>query len=197
MQHPSHYHRSILHAESHLISRPLRSVAAAALVVLLLCLPASPSQAQQIPASQWAVFRQIDGLLATDLHVVLPANGAIWFGGQNGVSRFDGTWTTYPLTDQAKTARADAAEDPASLVRAMAVDTDQNLSLEVWQEAGPGKYGYVQVFTHPRRHCLAIEPMTCAPNAFQNGMGLVVLQPGQSLLAACGVALAKPRPISK
>ena len=65
--------------------------------------------------------------MATDLHVVLPANGAIWFGGQNGVSRFDGTWTTYPLTDQAKTARADAAEDPASLVTAMAVDSDQNL----------------------------------------------------------------------
>lgn len=77
------------------------------------------------------------------------------------------------------------------------VDTDLDLSLELWQEAGPGKYGYVQVFTHPRRHCLAIEPMTCAPNAFQNGMGLVVLEPGQSLVAACGVVLAKPRSTAK
>ena len=63
-------------------------------------------------------------------------------------------------------------------------------SLEVWQEVGPGKYGYVQVFTHPRRHCLAIEPMTCAPNAFNNGMGLVVLRPGEVLRTACGVRLS-------
>ena len=70
-------------------------------------------------------------------------------------------------------------------------DTERALALEVWQETGPGKYGYVQVFTHPRRHCLAIEPMTCAPDAFHNGMGLVVLKPGQVLQAACGVKLAK------
>jgi aldose 1-epimerase len=71
------------------------------------------------------------------------------------------------------------------------VDLDRKLSLAVWQETGPGKYGYLQVFTHPRRHCLAIEPMTCAPDAFHNGMGLVVLKPGESLKAACGVALSK------
>lgn len=71
------------------------------------------------------------------------------------------------------------------------IDPQQNLSLEVWQETGPGKYGYLQVFTHPRRHCLAIEPMTCAPDAFNNGMGLVVLEPGQSLKTACGVRLSK------
>jgi aldose 1-epimerase len=71
------------------------------------------------------------------------------------------------------------------------IDVDQKLSLDVWQETGVGKYGYAQVFTHPRRHCLAIEPMTCAPNAFQNGMGLVVLKPGESLKAACGVKLSK------
>ena len=70
------------------------------------------------------------------------------------------------------------------------IDTEKKLSLDVWQETGPGKYGYLQVFTHPRRHCLAIEPMTCAPNAFQNGMGMVVLKPGEKLSAACGVKLS-------
>jgi aldose 1-epimerase len=69
-------------------------------------------------------------------------------------------------------------------------DPQSGRSLEVWQETGPGKYGHVQVFTHPRRHCLAIEPMTCAPNAFQNGLGLVVLTPKTALTACCGVRLA-------
>lgn len=65
----------------------------------------------------------------------------------------------------------------------------KDLSIEVWQETGPGKFNYVQVFTHPKRHCLAIEPMTAAPDAFNNGMGLVVLQPGETLQAECGVRL--------
>jgi len=68
-------------------------------------------------------------------------------------------------------------------------DPSSGLSLELWQEVGPGRYGYVQVFTHPRRHCLAIEPMTCAPDAFNNGMGLVVLRPGETLRTVCGVRL--------
>jgi aldose 1-epimerase len=68
-------------------------------------------------------------------------------------------------------------------------DPASGLSLDLWQEVGPDRYGYVQVFTHPRRNCLAIEPMTCAPDAFNNGMGLVVLRPGELLRTACGVRL--------
>jgi aldose 1-epimerase len=60
-------------------------------------------------------------------------------------------------------------------------------SLDVWQDVGAGKYGYLQVFTHPLRHGLALEPMTCAPDAFNNGYGLVVLQPGEKLTTRCGV----------
>lgn len=59
--------------------------------------------------------------------------------------------------------------------------------IEIWQVQGEAKYGYVQVFTAPRRHCLAIEPMTCAPDAFRNGFGLVALKPGESMRNICGV----------
>lgn len=38
-----------------------------------------------------------------------------------------------------------------------------------------------------RRHGLAVEPMTCAPNAFQSGEGLVRLEPGRSLTTCWGV----------
>ncbi|HNY29905.1 MAG TPA: hypothetical protein PKO15_03370 [Fibrobacteria bacterium] len=70
------------------------------------------------------------------------------------------------------------------------VDPSSGLALEVWQETGPGKFNYLQLFTHPLRHCLALEPMTCAPDAFNNGMGLAVLEPGETLSASCGVRLA-------
>jgi aldose 1-epimerase len=40
-----------------------------------------------------------------------------------------------------------------------------------------------------QRRGLAVEPMTCAPNAFQSGDGLVRLEPGESLTACWGVCL--------
>jgi aldose 1-epimerase len=39
-----------------------------------------------------------------------------------------------------------------------------------------------------RRRGLAIEPMTCAPDAFNSGAGLVVLQPGDEHSSTWGIA---------
>lgn len=53
-------------------------------------------------------------------------------------------------------------------------------------------YGYLMLFTADtlpeprRRRALGVEPMTCAPNAFQTGEGLVSLEPGQSHTATWG-----------
>jgi aldose 1-epimerase len=53
-------------------------------------------------------------------------------------------------------------------------------------------YPYVMVFTgdHPdvKRRGLAVEPMTCPPNAFRSGEGIVTLEPGGSHTAAWGIA---------
>lgn len=38
-----------------------------------------------------------------------------------------------------------------------------------------------------RRRSIAVEPMTCAPNAFRSGVGLQTLAPGQSFTSAWGV----------
>jgi galactose mutarotase-like enzyme len=44
-----------------------------------------------------------------------------------------------------------------------------------------------------RRQGIAIEPMTCAPDAFNSGAGLIVLQPGSSHTSTWGIApLADP-----
>ncbi len=55
-------------------------------------------------------------------------------------------------------------------------------------------YPYLQVFTGDglpdpwRRRALAIEPYTCAPNAFNNGLGLRVLEPGDCFSSAWELA---------
>jgi aldose 1-epimerase len=64
-------------------------------------------------------------------------------------------------------------------------------TLHYWQETGAGKYNFLQVFIPPLRHCVALEPMTCAPDAFNNGMGLARLEPGEMLKGSFGVSFEK------
>jgi aldose 1-epimerase len=64
--------------------------------------------------------------------------------------------------------------------------------VELWVDE---RYRFLEVYTGDtlaparRRRGLAVEPMTCAPNAFQSGDGLVRLDPGQSLSTRWGVRL--------
>ncbi len=46
------------------------------------------------------------------------------------------------------------------------------------QESGAGKFPYLQVFTPPHRQSIALEPMSCNIDAFNNGQGLWTLAPG-------------------
>jgi aldose 1-epimerase len=63
-------------------------------------------------------------------------------------------------------------------------------SLEVWAD---GAFTWWQVFTadtlHGERHrrAVAVEPMTCPPDAFRSGRDLVVLKPGETWRGAWGV----------
>jgi aldose 1-epimerase len=41
-------------------------------------------------------------------------------------------------------------------------------------------YPYLQIFTAPDRKSIAIENLSSAPDAFNNGLGLIVMEPGES-----------------
>ena len=62
--------------------------------------------------------------------------------------------------------------------------------LRLWVDA---VHEYLMVFTgdtltpERRRRGLAIEPMTCAPDAFRSGAGLRVLRPGETVVAEWGI----------
>jgi aldose 1-epimerase len=68
-------------------------------------------------------------------------------------------------------------------------DPELDLKICLWQETGKWKYNYLQVFIPPLRNSIAIEPMTCAADAFNNGIGLIILEPWQSFSTNCGVRL--------
>jgi aldose 1-epimerase len=56
-------------------------------------------------------------------------------------------------------------------------------------------YKYLQLFSgdtlapERRRRGLAIEPMTCPPNAFRSGMDVIVLQPDETVELEWGIEL--------
>jgi len=67
---------------------------------------------------------------------------------------------------------------------------DGSRTVSLWTSP---EYDYVMVFTGDtlpaaqRRRGVAIEPMTCAPDAFRSGAGLVRLEPGERHTASWGI----------
>ncbi|WP_423840659.1 aldose 1-epimerase [Vibrio mytili] len=67
---------------------------------------------------------------------------------------------------------SDPCEQTVMLLR-----EDKNASLHFQQNQG---YSFVQLYTPPSESSIAIEPMTCPADAFNNHIGLLELAPGES-----------------
>lgn len=52
--------------------------------------------------------------------------------------------------------------------------------------------GYIQLYTPGDRESLAIEPMSCAPDAFNNDLGLITLHPQEEVVHEFGIRLCNP-----
>jgi aldose 1-epimerase len=88
-------------------------------------------------------------------------------------------------------ALTDLERDDTGCARAR-LSAPDGATVELWAD---GSYTVLQLFTGDtlsparRRRGLAVEPMTCEPNAFRSGVGLVRLEPGESLTTRWGVRL--------
>jgi aldose 1-epimerase len=65
------------------------------------------------------------------------------------------------------------------------IDQSKNISIIIWQQG----YKFIQVYTPPDRNSIAIEPMSCAPDAFNSKNGLIALSPKESTEFSFGVRL--------
>jgi aldose 1-epimerase len=63
------------------------------------------------------------------------------------------------------------------------------IRLIIGQEVGEGKLNYLVCFTPPRRDSMAIEPLTANVNAFNNGEGLTILNPGDTMSGSIWIRL--------
>ncbi|HZB51649.1 MAG TPA: aldose epimerase, partial [Mycobacteriales bacterium] len=89
------------------------------------------------------------------------------------------------------TAYADLLRDPDGLARVRLSRADGR-EVTLWADGG---WTHLQVFTGEtlpepeRRRSIAVEPMTCPPNAFASGDGRRLLDPGEELTGRWGIAV--------
>jgi aldose 1-epimerase len=86
-------------------------------------------------------------------------------------------------------AYADLERDVDGRAWARLSDRDGGHGIALWVDEA---YRFLMVFSGDTlpdggRHSLAVEPMTCAPNAFVSGDGLLVLEPGASFEGSWGI----------
>ncbi len=86
--------------------------------------------------------------------------------------------------DNCFTLKSDA-NGPACTIK----DNDRGLQLSVYPDKS---YPYLQIYTPPHRQSIAIENISAAPDAFNNKMGLLILEPGASAQFATTYKISSP-----
>ena len=129
----------------------MRIVLGAMLVAMLLSLtPATTSDVvlraaegavgEGVRDPRWTQFtRDHDMLVSNDVRAIWADEYALWFGGENGFSHFDGTWTTHAAVsglDRPSEARASAlTQTPTGQIQAFARDGSQGI---LWAGSSSG-----------------------------------------------------------
>jgi aldose 1-epimerase len=85
---------------------------------------------------------------------------------------------------------AELARDDDGVARVTLTRPEAGSSVTLWADDA---YAYLMLYTGDdrpdvNRRSLAVEPMTCPPNAFRSGEGVVVLEPGDSVTATWGLS---------
>ncbi|HLI31214.1 MAG TPA: aldose 1-epimerase family protein [Solirubrobacteraceae bacterium] len=96
------------------------------------------------------------------------------------------------------TAYTDLLRDEDGMARVQLIAAAGGATLTLWQDRS---FPYLMLFSgdtvaqpERRRRGLAVEPMSCAPNAFQSGAGLAVLEPGESFRGRWGIDPGRSEP---
>ncbi len=133
--------------------------------------------------------------------LVLRAPASTWLRTDDrqipaGTEQVDGTPYDFrsprPIGDTAlDTGYADLERDDDGRARVEVATADGSRAVTLWMGTA---YRWLMLFTgdslnpaSKRRTGLAVEPMTCPPNAFQTGEGLVVLQPDETFSGEWGI----------
>ena len=139
----------------------------------------------------------IPGVRVDDLELRLPAHNRLLVDGRLlpiGAAKVTGSEYDYTAGRKIGRARLDTAfgdvkidDDGLVIARITAPD---GRAVEMWAES---TFRWLQVYTGDSLHgdrvrrAIAIEPMTCPPDAFRSGRDVIVLSPGDAWHATWGI----------
>lgn len=78
----------------------------------------------------------------------------------------------------------------SALAEIKLIHAEKNITLNYWQESGEDQYRYFQLYTPPSRKSIAIEPMSCPPDAFNSKKDLILLEPKGKLVFSWGFEIS-------
>ena len=96
-----------------------------------------------------------------------------------GKSTADTTWDKLRAIDDAEINTCWEIPPNESDLAEVELHCPQRGTIRYWQNMGAKGYKYLQLYTPGHRNYLAIEPMTCPADVFNNHRDLVVLKPGE------------------
>jgi aldose 1-epimerase len=143
-------------------------------------------------------YLHIDGVAVDDLHLTLPAHSRLLVDGRMlpmGEAKVAGGPFDFSESRRIGEAHLDTAfgevtHDATGITTARIASADGSRAREIWADR---TFNWWQVYTgdtlHPdrRRRSVAIEPMTCPPDAFRSGRDIVTIQPGDTWLGSWGI----------
>ena len=119
---------------------------------------------------------------------MLPTGHKNAFDTFNKLAKLDGTALDHCF-------QIDLSRQPIDKTSSTLLWSDEfDYGLEIWQDIGEQAFNYLQVCIPPTRDCIAVEPVSANINAFNNGEGLIQLEPNKRLSIQCGVRLATDKP---
>ncbi|WP_030440670.1 aldose 1-epimerase family protein [Actinoplanes subtropicus] len=143
-------------------------------------------------------YLQLPGVAVDDILLHVPGKTRIQADGRLlPIGSASVAGTEYDFTQPRKigdlvldTTFADIEHDAAGLTEVSIADPGSPAKVVVWADE---KFKYWQVFSGDTLHgerfrrSVAIEPMTCPPDAFRTGRDLIVLAPGEPWTASWGI----------
>jgi aldose 1-epimerase len=127
----------------------------------------------------WHPYIQLEGPVDS-YELKIPANHRVFLGKQlvpTGEVTLENDFEDYQRIGERSMNDCYKLSSGRTLLR----NPNTNVEVFVEQDIGGNGYNYGMYYTPPSRDSLAIEPMTCAPDAFNNGMGVKSLGPDESM----------------
>lgn len=107
----------------------------------------------------------------------------------NGKLKKDITFEQLNIIDKTRFDHCYKINNRSSIAETIIIDPIKDLKISIWQENTENTYNYVQYYTLENRKGIAVEPMTCPPDAFNSKIGLQQLLPKERYQCSFGITL--------